>query len=322
MPNRGYLERQAFPRALEQSFQSLTSGMEPDEVPLFETLRDAFEETTWDFLVEVLHGNRSQVTFATREPWEKPPGSAQCELCDLLIVSFRAEPFAARLTLLQNKADRSIGGVPDRFVGDVAQWTLLTKRPTVTGVGRFRPPPNLLSGALLPSVGSFGVFYRNAVHQYSMAYRIASELRPLRTSQSKNRKRTLGSLLGPVAVRSIAGHQEIVGTPSIFHFAMHLGMLRIGTPIHGDPTADTPDDMDSRKSVRAWLRGVLVRRLAARRNEYVVAPGHSAARTLLDRLGGGTDPTSDDDDADGPTIVVVQSDGRAVRGIEDRKSVV
>ena len=45
------------------------------------------------------------------------------------------------------------------FEADSTQWHLLNRRPRVVGHGGFAPPPDLLSGAILPSVGSYGVFH-------------------------------------------------------------------------------------------------------------------------------------------------------------------
>ena len=76
-----------------------------------------------------------------------------------------------RISFLQAKSERKImknqciSNQP--FKANLEQWDLLAHRPIINGVGSFDPPPNLLSSAILPSIGTFGFFYR---HRMSRNY--------------------------------------------------------------------------------------------------------------------------------------------------------
>ncbi|MBK7832656.1 MAG: hypothetical protein IPJ56_10025 [Gemmatimonadetes bacterium] len=304
-----YWSDNGFPYALEQTFKRVTSAQQPDEIRLFRALQYSFEELSSDFSVEVLHGNRSQVSYSTKSSWADPSGTEQCELCDLLIVSFRAKPFALRMTCLQNKADQRIGGLPDKFKADLVQLELLSVRPRIVGRLKFAPPANLLSGALLPSIGSYGVFYRDAVGEYDMAYRIASEL-ALPTG-GRSPARQVGSLLAPPFVRVIGGHPERIGAATLCLFAMDLAMLRIGTPLQGHEVSGSAEHTGYRATIRKWLGGMIKARLRSVAPEYLLrASGPSS--TLLELLGGASDDNDNLSD-EGPDLVLLQIDGRMGR---------
>jgi hypothetical protein len=91
--------------------------------------------------------------------------SETCEIADLLIVSCSAHG-ALRATFWQAKKQgkskwlgATTGNEHFDFKGQFNQWDLLSRRPSIAGVGSFDPPASLLSSFDSASIGSFGVFY-------------------------------------------------------------------------------------------------------------------------------------------------------------------
>ena len=63
------------------------------------------------------------------------------------------------------------------FKGQFNQWELLSHRPTIQGVAKFKPHPHLLKNASSPSIGSYGVFHENnglVEVNYSVAEMVSS----------------------------------------------------------------------------------------------------------------------------------------------------
>lgn len=138
--------------------------------------------------IEEYHGNRSQVTFNGDGTWAKT--NQRCELADLMIVTFReTAPVSIRLTFLQAKSERkhhsNVCGSKCLFNAKTHQWYLLSERPEIKGCCKdFRPPENLLSDAISPSVGSFGFFYKNNNNSdYEVYYSSADNLFPINESR-------------------------------------------------------------------------------------------------------------------------------------------
>lgn len=129
--------------------------------------------------VEEYHGNSHQVYFQPRFSGSKR--MRRCELADLAIVSYsRRGRERARITFLQAKNDRRRRTLPPTVskLGwrvNTVQWDLLSGRPAIRGHRRFNPPSDLLSGAILPSVGSFG-FFHHVGNTVDMAYTSADQL--------------------------------------------------------------------------------------------------------------------------------------------------
>ncbi|QDW67903.1 hypothetical protein FPZ22_08130 [Luteimonas granuli] len=225
------------------------------EVALFRAFIKSFNALGPEALAKEYHGNRYQVTFQqARGAGRSTP---RCELCDVLIIHYPAgNPSAARLTFNQAKAaSKPLGCLglaslhqPYSFGANLEQWDLLSNRPLVRPATKtFQPPSDLLSGALLPSVGSFGVFYP-ASAGFEFAYFVADRLNPLRNGPS--RSGTLQWTHPLHQLRKVAGYTEVLGTCCIRKFGEALELGHVGTPVL---------HLLSRSAeLRAWLAGALV----------------------------------------------------------------
>jgi hypothetical protein len=132
------------------------------EINLFNCLMESLKSQSPKFAVESYHGSSKQVSFKPFVPWDRRE-RARCELADLLIVWFPDNPADnVRITFLQAKYERKKVIKPSMhaYSANLEQWDLLANRPEIDGVG-FSVPPDLLSGATLPSIGSFGFFYHS-----------------------------------------------------------------------------------------------------------------------------------------------------------------
>lgn len=318
-----------FPIQLEKEFKTLTHGQPSDEISLFNNLRSTFERLTKDFTIDVLHGSSHQVTFKSKYPWAPIKKPARCELCDLMVVTFRTNPLRIRLTFLQNKADKIIGNLPLTFSADMLQWELLSEKPQVCGISPFNPPPNMLSEALLPSVGTFGVFYRDTNSDYNMAYAIANVLGPIK--KGKSQKRKLKYIGNRGEIRTISGYNEITSTSTLAEFGHHLARMRIGTPIDGTPVGG--ESQEYRVKLRKWLFNMVKERIsfhdsAENIHQYSFAHsiqndplGISVAREFVGLLSEYYHMNIDDDKQqansnNGPSIILIKTDGEMLRGVD------
>ncbi len=218
----------AFANAYDVSFRKLTAGFSHNEVPLFQALHNALIGLSGMFDVEEYHGTAHQVEFAGNGSYART--NARCELSDLMIVSFSSITRSARLTYLQAKSERAtLPSVCGRqFSANLEQWFLLEQRPTITGLGKFSPPNDLLSSALLPSVGSFAFFYKDPLGEFQTYYATASYMAlPKAYSQRYGKLQAIG----PCRVDCSGSHSECLAACGNRSFAESLFRLEIGTPI-------------------------------------------------------------------------------------------
>lgn len=245
-----------FATTFVKQFHAVTTGLLPNEIPLFKALSDTVKALSTQFDVKEYHGGSHQVTFSASPSLSR--SEPRCELADLMIVTYRTRPLVSiRVTYLQAKSERTF---PKRrlchtsyeFSGNVEQWCLLAEKPSVYGCGGFNPPSDLLSGALLDSIGTFGVFYReDPASPYDMFYSVASNLSP---ANRGNRYSKLSSK-SPCYSRQIRdGYEETVIAGCLEYFAHDLACNLIGSPIEQDTNAS---DSQWRSKMRAWLRGYL-----------------------------------------------------------------
>jgi hypothetical protein len=242
---------------LQRAFRKESKGAR-GEIQLFRAFIRAFNALGPDALSKEYHGNRYQVTFKEARGAGRP--IPRCELCDVMIIHYPANnPNAARITFNQAKVTtNTLGGHhpkkttgPDSFGANLEQWDLLSNRPSINPATKtFHPPLDLLSGATLPSVGTFGVFYPSGP-SYDFAYYVANGLTPL--TNSDRRSGTLQWTTPLNVTRSIAGHEEVTGTCCLLKFGDALEQSLIGTPIRllmYGPAKSAP--------MRAWLTRILV----------------------------------------------------------------
>lgn len=242
---------------LQRTFQTQSVGAR-GELALFRAFIRTFNMLGTEALAKEYHGNRHQVTFQqARGAGRSTP---RCELCDFFIIYYPAgAPSAARLTFNQAKASSKSFGCngmanaikPYGFRANLEQWDLLSNRPSIYPATRtFQPPSDLLSGAILPSVGTFGVFYPVGFG-FEFAYFVAERLSVL--NNGSRRSGTLQWKTPLHQLRQVAGYTEVTGTCCIQKFGEALELGHIGTP------ARQLLNNSTRSSVmRAWLTSVLV----------------------------------------------------------------
>ncbi len=225
---------------------------------LFRAFIRAFSSLGSEALAKEYHGNRYQVTFnQARGAGRSTP---RCELCDVLIVNYpMGNPSAARITFNQAKvASKPFGchgtarlSKPYTFPANLEQWDLLSNRPLIGPATRtFNPPSDLLSGAILPSVGTFGVFYPVG-QEFDFAYFVADGLTAL--NNLGGRSGTLQWVNPLHQIRTVSGHTEITGTCCIHMFGDALQMGYVGTPV-----TQLLNSSNRPSALRAWLASVLV----------------------------------------------------------------
>ncbi len=240
---------------------------------------------------EVLHGNTFKVEHLTSPRVNL--GTRGCEICDLLVISHHAATRSVRATFLQAKRDSS-ATCPGKFDANAVQWSLLHTRAPLTGAARsFKPPPppDLLQAALLPSIGSFGVFYR-APTGYDMWYGSA-DLIDLVSPPVIRKKQPSGvaRYVGGQGVRVQRGGSDVPYANSLLEFGDHLSDGEIGSP------------QDIRRPDGRWLAG----RLTALVNTgSVLAPGALRALTGGSAGVGASEPAPT---TGGPTTLIVRCEG-------------
>jgi len=150
-----------------------------NEKKLFEALNKAFANSHSLATVRcnVIHGSRSFVSFneilGSSFFYSKDhKHTVKCELADLLIICINKQEM--RICCLQNKYEQkaTYKKITDSFKVDMRQYYLLNKRPFFQKSGYNN---GLLYDAICPSVGAYGVFYKD-VHGYNMNYHSANVL--------------------------------------------------------------------------------------------------------------------------------------------------
>jgi hypothetical protein len=232
----------SFANNFDTKFRSLTRGLAQNEIPLFRAMHSALVGLSGQFQIEEYHGTSNQVKFKGNGSFART--QARCELSDLMIITYSSISRQIRLTYLQAKSERavqhSVCGRP--FSANLEQWFLLSMRPTILGVGAFKPPADLLANALLPSVGSFAFFYKDGTGDFQTYYATANHLLPHATySQRYGKLRAQG----PCLVVNSSGYAECLAACGNTSFAKSLYSLEIGTPVH--------KAINQSQSTRDWI---------------------------------------------------------------------
>lgn len=154
----------SFGSELSCEFQRLTGNVFYKEVDLFTKLQDALINLNNNKLVvDIIHGHKSFVDFqynSSSVTTIAAGSTVRRELSDMLFIVFsQKHGHQIRLMYMQNKK----GETCERFKVDLVQLHLLKDRCTITSP---KLPQcvfgsrNILKDALLPSVGSYGVFFK------------------------------------------------------------------------------------------------------------------------------------------------------------------
>lgn len=154
--------------------QASTSGkkLQFGEVEMFRAMRDYFDGRGCS-IIET-HQHRVQNTTTKQN----------CEISDLLIVSFGKCSSMLRATFLQaKKAKNNEGKISKKgmdtfkFTFDARQYHLLKECPVIDPCNT-RLDPHILSNSCSPSITSYGVFYDDDKKKLDFAYEITQLLKP------------------------------------------------------------------------------------------------------------------------------------------------
>jgi hypothetical protein len=165
-----------------------------------------------------------------------------------MVITFCRYSGQIRLTYIQAKSEKAIlpivCGYP--FKANLEQWFLLSSRPSIKGIGSFNPPSDLLSAAVLSSVGSYLFFYQDSNRDFQGYYASASYLAIVGSRAGRNGRLLAKSSCG---VRVQGSHTECVGACGNFRFADALFRGQIGTPIDSS--------VQGSGAIRNWLASIL-----------------------------------------------------------------
>lgn len=272
-----------FAKALAAAWYVESKKANFSEVQQFRALMKSFASIKYRFKLEEFHGMKHHVIFNGAGSWGRP--SARCEISDLLIVSYKNTPqFQARATLLQAKKSNEKhntlcnywpkSSAPTSFKANLEQWDLLSRRPNVLPFPPFDCHPDILSGAILPSVGSIGVFHKISGKNYNFFYMSADIATPLSSPRNKYAKLQIKNVN---CLRNIQGYSERTFACCIVTFAKALFNLEIGTPIQNEQGLGAKDER-YRNNFRGWLRTVLASHIE------MTSPNSSLALDLMSQL--------------------------------------
>ena len=118
----------------------------------------------------------------------------------------------------------------------------MANRPVIAGFGAFSPPSNLLASAILPSIGSYGFFYRTSGGDFQTYFASANYFVPT-VAYTQRQGRLVP--IGPCGLQRSNGYQECQAAADNLSFAENLYRMHIGSPIH--PTIMQVSD------TRNWL---------------------------------------------------------------------
>jgi hypothetical protein len=235
-----------FATAFDIDFRARTRGLSSYEIPLFRKLCESLRAQSGRFQIEEYHGTGHQVRFLGNGTNARVP--ARCELSDLMVITFCKYSGQIRLTYIQAKSEKAI--LPSvcayPFNANLEQWYLLSSRPAIKGVGLFNPPSDLLSAAVLSSVGSYLFFYQNSNLDFQCYYASASYLGMVGSRAGRNGRLCAKSACG---VRNHGVYTECVGACGNVRFADALFRGYIGTPIDSS--------VRSSGATRNWLASIL-----------------------------------------------------------------
>ena len=229
----------SFGTDLAKEFYTLTNNVMMDEVCLFTKLQDAFinlkSMEAYQYAINIIHGNKSFVDFKFNSPWTSKISYGEDitrELSDMMFIIYSPKQNQMRITYMQNKK----GASADKFKADLGQLHLLSKREHITSdelPACLFNNPNILFDALLPSVGSYGIFYNDG-HIVEMAYYPAYQIHPCRSTGASVIRMAKYNIHNLGKVTNTNGYAENQGTHKISDFGDALVNMQIGTPIKSD----------------------------------------------------------------------------------------
>lgn len=229
----------SFGSELQNNFHKLTQSHFFNEEILFAKLDDAFilmkKDPRFMHHIDIIHGDTSKIQFdLSYDPIFGKP--IVRELADMLFILISKNEM--RIMYLQNK--RQLAQNKDCvFDAEYGQFLLLKERPHIEPAFKKGLPrcvfnnKNILRDAILPSVCSYGVFYKN--NGVNMCYFPASCLtinglkKPTGKRTHVDCKLEFDSKFG--FVDTIHGHLESQGEKNLESFGNALIEMKVGTPV-------------------------------------------------------------------------------------------
>ena len=225
----------SFGNDLTKEYQKLTRNGESQEVELITKLKGAFINLAngkYHYAIDIIHGSRNIVDFEYNASWIRNISAGDTitrELSDMMFLVFNKSCKCIRLMYMQNKK----GDSSTKFKADMLQLCLLKNRCVITSSDLPActfGDAYILQDAILPSVGSYGVFYsENKVTD--MAYYPASNVKPITEyAASINRKAKFdGAKFSQKEMNGL--YIEDQGERNLKDFSDALIGMEIGTPI-------------------------------------------------------------------------------------------
>lgn len=209
--------------------QAIRSGKSDEEVYHFRALIEALNNDGDCFAKEV-HGRGHIVGFVPAGKWGN-----RCEIADIALISFCSKPKSEiRLSFVQAKLVR--GPMNPRRLGvALHQWDLLSRRPVLKElIGRSCRsfPKDILSAAVLPSIGSFLFF-----HEREPCLYLPADLLKMNPSKSKSKSKSnygtvrISKFCWPGILRRKNGYAEVKRTDHIHFFGIAAKCMLIGSPV-------------------------------------------------------------------------------------------
>ncbi len=229
---------------LESNFNNLLNNCKCsgiNEVCLFNTLKVSFEQLNSQFYrAKVIHSNAKSGTtfdmedsFLSFNPKNKPSNNGYfnditTELADLLLVTYSPKRHTAKITFMQNKYERQYK-YDDKFYLNVLQLYLLKCKPYIK---RSKIPfvrGNFLNSAKLPSICSYGVFYKGN-NSYNMNY-YRADLIDINGAPYKTDSKKLPFNGGINFLEKINNELDLQGCHGLMDFGNALEDFYVGSPI-------------------------------------------------------------------------------------------
>ncbi len=302
------MKKNDFANKLTDAWDRESSKSNFSEIQQFRALIRSFKSLEKDFDIEEFHGMKHQVIFNGKGSWGRSP--ARCEISDLLVVIYNENTsnLEVRVTFIQAKKSNDKHNylcrnwqkitTPIKFQANLEQWDLLSRRPHVIPHKPFKCPPEILNGAILPSVGSIIVFHKKSKNNYNFFYMSADILSPVTAPKGKYAKL---QVLNKKLLRNISGHDERVFACCVNTFAQSLYNFEIGTPIHHEPGL-SPREQIYRDIFRDWINSVISSHISVTNEDEI--NNTKVSRQLLEKLN--LNP-SDDLMKNPPKLLVLRS---------------
>lgn len=262
----------SFGNNLANTFQVLNGPAThtPAEIKKFDNLIESFKVIgTAGFDVRNYHGSYSQVEFPHAPPWTRH--TPRCELADVLFVAYDSTQM--RISFLQAKSKVAANPYPV-WLANAEQFVVLAQRPVIANwLGTVVWNNDVLSNAILPSVGSFGIFCGIPGLPVEFHYVAADLLYPITgPSVKKFVSGSFDSRHSALPVCRSFGHIiERTYCLDMADFGAALFSLEIGSPIQGAGVAgNNLTALNARAALANWAK-----------RELAENPDDSTLRNLL-----------------------------------------